>query len=74
LLQHSAKLSHHCSSPYVVEKRVGPILYHLKLLPVLQRLYSVFNVIKLTTIPKNPISDRHPCPLLDPVIIDRKEE
>ena len=31
----SNKLSHYYLSSYIVEKRVGPVLYCLKLLPVL---------------------------------------
>jgi len=37
--------------------------YYLKLFSTLQRLYSVFLVVKLITVPNDPI-----------VIIDRKEE
>lgn len=60
--------------PYMVEKWVGPMLYHLKLLLVLWKLYLVFHVIKLTSALENPIPRRHSKPPLDPIIIDEEEE
>jgi len=62
-----AKLSHYCFEPSMVEKQVRPILYCLKLLSTLQKLYLVFPVVKLTTIPNNSISGKYSCSSLDPV-------
>ena len=56
------------------KKRVGLILYYLKLLLALQRLYLVFNIIKLITTLKDSIPGRHPNLLLDFMIIDREKE
>ena len=56
------------------KKRVGLILYYLKLLLALQRLHLVFNIIKLITTLKDSIPGRHPNLLLDSMIIDRKKE
>ena len=50
------------------------ILYCLKLSPILQRLYLVFHIVKLTTISKNPISRRYSKLSPDSVIINREEE
>ena len=50
------------------------MLYYLKLLPTLYKLYLVFNIVKLTTVFKDPISRRYSKFSLDPTIIDREEE
>jgi len=42
--------------------------YWLKFLLVLERLYLVFNIVKLTTIPKNSISSRCLKPLSNPIV------
>jgi len=55
----STKLFYCCLSPYIVEKRVIPISYCLKLLLALWRLHLVFNVVKLTTIPKDFILSKY---------------
>lgn len=61
-------------SSYIVEKRVGPILYHLKLPLILQRLYSVFNIVKLTATSKYSISNKYYNSLLDFIIINKEKE
>jgi len=53
------KLFYCCLSPDIVEKRVIPISYYLKLLLALWRLHLVFNVVKLTTIPKDFILSKY---------------
>jgi len=58
----------------VVEKWVKPMSYYLKLFPTLQRLYLVFPVVKLITVPDNPIPGKYFILSSNPVIIDRKEE
>ena len=59
------------TSSYIVEKKVGFILYYLKLLLVLQRLYLIFNVVKLITALKDLISCRYPNLLLNFIIIEK---
>ena len=46
----SAKLACWYLGLYTVEKQVSLMLYKLKLLPSINRLYSVFNVVKSTAI------------------------
>lgn len=70
----SAKLLHYCFGLYVVEKWVGPMLYHLKLLPALWWLHPVFHVIKLTTTPEDSMSERYSELLSDSIIINEKKE
>ena len=69
-----AKLFHYYLRSYVVEKQVEFILYCLKLLFELQRLYLMFLVIKLTAASNNPIFGRFSSLFLDLVIIDKEEE
>ena len=69
-----AKLFHYHLRPYMVEKQVGFILYCLKLLFGLQRLYLMFLVLKITTTSNDPILRRFSSLFLDLVIIDREEE
>jgi len=42
-------------SPFVVKQRIGPIAYHLKLPYQMKQLHLVFNVVKLTLAPDDPI-------------------
>ena len=42
------KLSHQWLSPFVVEWRIGPMVYRLKLPHWMKQLYPVFNIVKLT--------------------------
>ena len=48
--------------------------YHLTLPPLMKRLHLVFNVIKLTPAPLDPIPDRHVPPPPPPELIDGEEE
>ena len=70
----SQKLSHRRLSPFVVERRIGPIAYRLKLPYWMKQLYPVFNVVKLTLAPDDPIMgckmEDHPLP----IVIDREAE
>ena len=68
------KLLHCCLGPFIVEQQVGPLVYHLKLLHMIKKLYSMFNVIKLFATLDNLIPGKKPRPLLLPVVIDRKEK
>jgi len=64
----SQKLSHRQLGPFVVEYRIGPMAYHLKLPHRIKQLHPVFNVVKLTLAPDNPIPGRkmedHPLPIV----------
>ena len=68
------KLFHYHLSSYIVKKRVRPMLYYLKLQLILQRLYSVFNIVKLTTISKYSISNKYYSFPLDFIIINKEKE
>jgi len=49
------KLSHCRLGPYPVERRIGKYAYHLVLPPPMRRLHLVFNVVKLSPAPDDPI-------------------
>jgi len=64
----SQKLSHRRLGPFVVERRIGPMAYRLKLPHWMKQLYPVFNVVKLTPAPDDPIPGwkltDHPPPII----------
>jgi len=70
----SQKLSHWWLGPFVVEWRIGPIAYCLKLPHQIKQLYPVFNIVKLTLAPDDLITGQktedHPLP----IVIDREAE
>jgi len=70
----SQKLSHRRLSSFVVERRIGPMAYRLRLPHGMKQLYPVFNIVKLTPAPDDPITGRtmedHP----PPIVIDGKAE
>ena len=70
----SQKLSHWRLGPFPVIRKVRNGAYHLHLPPSMSRLHPVFNVIKLTLAPEDPVPGRrlHPPPL--PEIINGEEE
>ena len=70
----SQKLSHRRQGPFPIIRKVGNGAYHLRLPPSMSRLHLVFNVIKLTLAPDDPVPGRHLCPppLLE--IVDGEEE
>ena len=70
----SSKLLYCYLGPYVMEKQVGLMLYHLKLFFILQILYIVFHVVKLSITFEDPISEQYLCFQLDLIIINREEE
>jgi hypothetical protein len=70
----SRKLSHRRLGPFPVERKVGSNAYRLRLPPSMGRIYPVFNVIKLTPAPKDPIAGRRTIPPPTPEIIDGEEE
>ena len=70
----SRKLSHRQLGPFPVEKQVGQNAYHLKLPPSMNRLHPVFNVVKLSPAPEDPIPGRQAPPPPPPEIVDGQEE
>jgi len=52
---------------------IGSMAYYLKLLSILQRLYPVFNIIKLITIPEDLIPSKCLNLSLDFILINRQE-
>jgi len=70
----SQKLSHRRLGLFIVERRIRPMAYHLKLLHWMKQLHPVFNVVKLTPAPDDPIpgwkTTDHPLP----IIIDGEAE
>jgi len=53
---------------------VGPLAYYLKLPHGMRQLHLVFNVVKLSATPEDPILGRKPQALLPPIIVDGEEE
>jgi len=53
---------------------VGPSAYRLKLPHRIRQLHLVFNVIKLSTTPEDPILGKKPQAPLPPIIVDGEEE
>ena len=70
----SKKLSHKCLGPFVVERQVGNCAYHLRLPLSMSCLHLVFNVVRLTPAPNDPLPGRCILPPLLPEIIDSEEE
>jgi len=70
----SQKLSHQQLGPFIVEWQIGPMAYRLRLLHKMKQLYPVFNVVKLTLAPDDPITgcttEDHP----PPIVIDGEVE
>ena len=64
----SQKLSHWRLGPFIVEWRIGPMAYRLKLPHWMKQLHPVFNIVKLTPAPEDPITGRrmedHPPPIV----------
>jgi len=64
----SQKLSHQRLGPFVVEQQIGPMAYRLRLPHGIKQLYPVFNIMKLTLAPDDPIIGRtmedHPPPIV----------
>jgi len=55
----SKKLSHRRLGPYPVERPIRKYAYRLVLPPPMRRLHPVFNVVKLSPAPDNPIFGTH---------------
>jgi len=70
----SQKLSHRQLGPFVVERRIGPMAYRLKLPYQMKQLHPVFNVVKLTPAPDDPITGRKTEDHPSPIVIDGEVE
>jgi len=70
----SQKLSHQRLDPFIVERRIRPTVYCLKLPHWMKQLHPVFNVVKLTPAPDNPIPGRKTMDHPLPIIIDGEVE
>jgi transposase InsO family protein len=70
----SKKLSHRHLGPFTVDRKVGNNAYKLRLPESMKRLHPVFNVVKLTPAPTDPIIGRRAPPPPLPEIIDGEEE
>src|SRR6266511_3083465 len=54
----SKKLSHCQLGPYLIERHVSKYAYRLIFPPLMRQLHPVFNVVKVSLAPDNPISSR----------------
>jgi len=70
----SPKLSHRRLGPLEIECQVGPLAYRLKLPHGLRQLHLVFNVVKLSAAPNDPIPERKPQAPPPPIVVDRELE
>jgi len=70
----SLKLSHRRLGPFEIEHQVGPLAYRLKLPHGLRQLYPVFNMVKLSTAPDDPIPGRKPHAPPPPIVVDGEPE
>jgi len=70
----SPKLSHRRLGPFKVERQVGPSAYCLKLPHGMRLLHPVFNVVKLSATPEDPIPGRKPQALPLPIVINGEPE
>jgi len=70
----SLKLSHRRLGPFEIERQVGPLAYRLKLPHGMRQLHPVFNVVKLSAAPEDPILGRKPQAPPPPIVVDREEE
>jgi len=70
----SLKLLHCRLGPFEIERQVGLLAYCLKLPHEMRQLHPVFNAIKLSAAPEDPILGRKPQAPLPPIVIDGEEE
>jgi len=70
----SPKLSHRRLGPFKIEYQVGLLAYRLKLFHRLRQLHPVFNVVKLSATPDDPIPGRKPRALPPPIVVDGEPE
>jgi len=70
----SPKLSHRRLGPFEIESQVGLSAYYLKLPHGMRQLHPVFNVVKLSAAPEDPILGRKPQAPPPSIVIDGEEE
>jgi len=70
----SLKLSHRRLGPFEIEYQVGLLAYRLKLPHRLKQLHPVFNMVKLSAAPDDPIPGRKPRAPLPPIVVDGEPE
>jgi hypothetical protein len=70
----SRKLSHRRLGPYPIERQVSKNAYRLRLPNPMRRLHPVFNVVKLTPSPDDPIEGRQPKLPPPPELVEGEEE
>jgi len=70
----SRKLLHRRLGPYRVEHHVGHYAYHLALPCSMRRLHPMFNIVKLTLAPPDPIAGRCTTAPPPPELVDGEEE
>jgi len=70
----SPKLSHCRLGPFKIKRQVGPLAYRLKLPHGLRQLHLVFNVVKLSAAPDNPIPGRKPQASPPPIVVNGEPE
>jgi len=70
----SPKLSHRRLGPFEIERQVRPLAYRLKLPHGLRQLHPVFNVVKLSAAPDDPIPGRKPRALPPPIVVNGEPE
>jgi len=70
----SPKLLHRRLGPFEIERQVGPLAYRLKLPHGLRQLHPVFNVVKLSAAPDDPIPGRKPQAPPPPIVVDGELE
>jgi len=66
----SPKLSHCRLGPFEIKHQVGLLAYRLKLPHGLRQLHPVFNVVKLSAAPDDPIPGRKPQAPPPPIVVD----
>jgi len=70
----SPKLSYHRLGPFEVERQVGPSAYRLKLPYGMRLLHPVFNVVKLSAAPEDPIPGKKLQAPPPPIVADGEPE
>jgi len=70
----SQKLLYRRLGPFVVERRIGPMAYYLRLPHWMKQLHPVFNVVKLTPALDDPITGRKTEDYPLPIVVNREAE
>jgi len=70
----SHKLSHQRLGPFPIDSQIGNGAFRLCLPPSMSRLHPVFNVVKLSLAPLDPIPGRRTSPPPLPEIVNGEEE